>query len=534
MAKLLCLLALRAACGWAQTVEGSVFDAATGAAIAGVKVELLKSTTPFYETATDGGGRFRFDNIREGDYSVRYQSPDYWLTAGPTDYRAFHVAAGAPVKLEMRLMPWSRISGRVVDRKRNGVPDAPVQISGSGMQINGRIYIRTSWGGGGGGQLSESPMRLTFMGKTDAEGRFDAQVMPGRYGLSVTAPEGLNPPPPEEGGPVLAWTRSYFPGVALPEAASQIDVLPGAQVADIELKLLAIPARTVRGVVINPDGSPAAKATVFLGQSFRPRTAESNPEGAFEFAQAPEGEWLFRAEAQKGGVKLQVTEWLEVAGHDLENVKLRLALPLNVRAKVVADSQKGEPAARQSVFVLTLRGGHASPNEMDLGPGGSVIASGRPNGDMVFEDFYPGVYRFPPQLQPPTPPYYLDAVRIGEADLVRQDVEISSDAAIAVVYKSDSGTVRGVAEDCASGGVVVIPQDPALRGRGLSRSGPCEANGRYEVRGIRPGDYYALAFAGNGPVLEIGDALLGQAAKVTVRPREASTLDLRAVTRPVY
>ena len=58
MAKCLYVLVLLAACAVAQTVEGSVFDAATGTAVAGVKVELLKGTTPFYETTTDGGGRF--------------------------------------------------------------------------------------------------------------------------------------------------------------------------------------------------------------------------------------------------------------------------------------------------------------------------------------------------------------------------------------------------------------------------------------------------------------------------------------------
>src|SRR5262249_37497660 len=54
----------------AQSVEGSVFDASTGAGVSGVLVELLKQTTAFYETTTDGGGRFRFDDIKEGDYSV--------------------------------------------------------------------------------------------------------------------------------------------------------------------------------------------------------------------------------------------------------------------------------------------------------------------------------------------------------------------------------------------------------------------------------------------------------------------------------
>ena len=112
MLKYFYALVLFAPCSWTQTVEGSVFDAATGTGIAGVKVELLKGGTPFYEAATDGGGRFRFDNLREGDYAARYQSPDYWQTAGFADYRYFHVAAGDSVKLEARMMPWAKISGR--------------------------------------------------------------------------------------------------------------------------------------------------------------------------------------------------------------------------------------------------------------------------------------------------------------------------------------------------------------------------------------------------------------------------------------
>jgi hypothetical protein len=40
MAKLFCVLVVWVACAVAQTVEGSVFDTATGAGVGGVKVEL--------------------------------------------------------------------------------------------------------------------------------------------------------------------------------------------------------------------------------------------------------------------------------------------------------------------------------------------------------------------------------------------------------------------------------------------------------------------------------------------------------------
>ena len=180
MAKRLYVLVLLAACAAAQTVAGSLFDAATGTGVGGAKVELLKGATPFYETTTDGGGRFRFDNVKEGDYAARYQSLDYWLTAGPSDYRLFRVAAGSPVKLEARLMPWSKISGRVVDGRGNGVANARLDLTGPGMLSGNRIYLRTSWGGGGGMQLGGPPSPMSFLGSTDAQGKFEVQLMPRR------------------------------------------------------------------------------------------------------------------------------------------------------------------------------------------------------------------------------------------------------------------------------------------------------------------------------------------------------------------
>jgi hypothetical protein len=123
---------------------------------------------------------------------------------------------------------------------------------------------------------------------------------------------------------------------------------------------------------------------------------------------------------------------------------------------------------------------------------------------------------------------------VGDRDLAMQDVEISSDVTITVVYRTDGGSVLGKAENCASGGLVLVPRDPARRRPGFSKSGPCDSSDRYEVRAVRPGDYYAVAFAGNGPVFALDEAILSQAVKVTVRAGEASSADPRTVTRPVY
>jgi hypothetical protein len=376
-------------------------------------------------------------------------------------------------------------------------------------------------------------MEMAFTGNTDSHGTFEVQLMPGAYGLSVVPPPDLKAPDQEKDGPAMAWKRTYYPGVADPDGASKIVVLPGGQALDIELKLLAVPAHAVRGVVLNPDGTAAPKVRIALGEVLRSVTVESKADGTFEFPAVAEGEWRCLAETQRGSVKLRAADSIEVPRHDLENVKLRLVAPLMMRGKVIMEAPKDQTAPRAGPFILTLRVGHTRVPG-DLGLIGGIVANPDVHGDFIMQDAYPGVYRLAPLMQAPPPPYYLDEVRVGGADLAMQDVEIASDVAITVVYRTDGGSLSGMAEKCASGGVLLVPGDPARQRAGFSKSAPCDSNGHYEIRAVRPGEYYALAFAGNGLVPAVDEALLAQAVKVTIRAGEATTTDLRTVTRPVY
>lgn len=71
---------------------------------------------------------------------------------------------------------------------------------------------------------------------------------------------------------------------------------------------------------------------------------------------------------------------------------------------------------------------------------------------------------------------------------------------------------------------------------------PCDSDDHYAVSGVRPGECYALAITGDGPMAglaamltaTVSGGLLNQATNVTVRPGETSSADLRAITRPAY
>jgi hypothetical protein len=162
---------------------------------------------------------------------------------------------------------------------------------------------------------------------------------------------------------------------------------------------------------------------------------------------------------------------------------------------------------------------------------GAILAIPDRNGNFTLRDVYPGSYRI--VSTPPPRPYYMAAVRIGEADLSTAEVELSSSAApITVLYKTDGGTVRGTSEKCASGVVLLVPQDRALQSLPFLGSARCDSDDRYDFSGVRPGDYYALAFAGGGGVPQLDEILISQANKVSVRAEEIASADLHAIPRP--
>ena len=121
-------------------------------------------------------------------------------------------------------------------------------------------------------------------------------------------------------------------------------------------------------------------------------------------------------------------------------MKLRLVAPLTLRGKVVMELPKDGPPARRAPLILSLAGGRIR-GEGDLGFIAAVLANPDAKGDFIVQNAYPGVYRLGPLFQPLPPPYYLDSVQVGGADLAVQEVEVATDAAITVVYKTDGGTV---------------------------------------------------------------------------------------------
>jgi hypothetical protein len=511
-----------------QTVEGNVVSSLTGAGIADVKVALLRTEKTVYSGTTDPQGHFRIEHVKDGAYSAMFSAPKYWpeYSNGSSATLRFKVTAGNPVKLEMRMALLPRLSGRVVDGRGKAVPYARIEVAGAGL--------------------------IEFFG-ADAKGKFDYGFeFPGSYTLAAVPPAKLKGPDLEpDSDRVLGWTRTFYPGVAFHDAASKIAVLPGVELGDFELKLLAVPAHVVRGVLLDPSGTPLPQVTVSLGDvTLLPiLLTQSKPDGTFELPPVVDGHWRLSAQVDSHGATLRVEQWMEMAGRDVEGVKLQLNPPFNVRGKVVTETAEGTPRPKVSSLRVSISRFNWSP---------TIPPSARTSEDGTFtlNNVYPGTYQIDAESPPES---YLSAVQTGEERTTVQELELLSGAVpITLLYKTDGGIVRGTAEKCEWGEVLLLPQDAVWRrpGKKIYRA-RCDSNDRYEITSVRPGEYYALALTANTPegvptpgqlvllALRISlppppyaspfdNSLLNQATTVAVRAGETSSVDLRAIARQLY
>src|ERR1035438_797384 len=124
------LAALLCATAYGQTVEGTVVNSVTGAPVAGVAVQIGSPGKPFQMATTDAVGAFLVDGLADGRYSASFNKQGF-SPPGPDEAarQPFLVRAGsAAVRLQVRMTPRGKVSGRVLDGDGHPVPGAAVEL----------------------------------------------------------------------------------------------------------------------------------------------------------------------------------------------------------------------------------------------------------------------------------------------------------------------------------------------------------------------------------------------------------------------
>gem|GEM_PF-1815336 len=424
-----------------------------------------KSTT----FVTDASGHFRAV-VTPGSYFVSAERSGY-LPSSLT------VAAGESTPaLTLKLHKQGVITGRILDE--DGEPVARVMVQ----------PLRWAMVGGPNGQRSLMPQGESTTATNDL-GEFRIfGLAPGKYILSAQ--------------PILrdsrmndrqVYTTLYYPGVTDLASAQPIDITPGLVRPGIDLRLTRVAVVQIQGKV-SPLPAPGSErrgvnmmvalqprnANSPMARAGRQRSAPVNAQGEFTLSQVPSGSYTliantFGANQDRRTARLNI----EVGNRDLSGLALTLEPPLTLNGRFVAE----DPAILNGLIV----------NLHPQNTGQNVAAYGRADaqGRLTINNLEKDIYR--PRFNGIPPGYYVKAVQCGNID-AQDELNLSSGLPGELTITLEKGTAE------LTGRVLTKDQKPAARtyvvliqGRQPALSVLTDAQGRYTLKEIPPGDYQLFA-----------------------------------------
>jgi hypothetical protein len=455
------------------TVEGQVVDAVTKVPVRKAAVGLYCGGSESY-LESDAGGRFAFQTVRVGSCTISASANGY--LSGRSD---INLADGQKMSgIALRLTPSSAISGCIVDE--DGDP-----LNGFQVQL---FYVTY---GSGRKQLFPDAKSTT-----DDRGRYRIPgLSAGKYYLSVSPPGNNDFRLTNQ---TSRYLPTFYPGIVDPAGAAPVEIPPGSEVEDLNLKLQRVPVVTVRGQVTgvaSADGYLIPDSMVAGQQGIR---AQNGGNGKFEFRGVPAGDYTlsiraFAADPSKpapGGGAPVLTGFmrcpLTVGNSDIEGLTIAIPPPASITARVVID---GEAPRDLSKVVLTVEPVPANANDasrFDAKPAG--------NGTFRFADLAAGRYRM--KTYPSSSGLYLKSVRMGGRELPEPVFDLGGSTEVEVVLSSKTASVAGVVhrpdsdEPAVGTTVVLIPQDKDLEYQRVTT----DESGRFTMRDIVPGEYRAFTW----------------------------------------
>ena len=532
-------------------IRGSVVAADTGAPISDALVSLRDAAISLKDTAVvstatgaiqrstdvsrtrtarlNADGRFEFVGVLPGRYRLAVDPGQTAARYLPARYPDPDIEPSTPLSvtgnqvIDQVVIPLPRaaaITGRVVNH--SGSPIAMAIVMAQEAMSGDRL--RPAQG-----------FSLALGDRTDDTGSFRIfGLRPGAYVvtaqpmresfISVDGATGII------SGGVLPPT--YFPGTVSPSDATRIRVRSGDEHGPIEI--IVSPARflTVRGVLLDPDGQPAANVNLSLqrptlGLGVTTQGSSAKADGTFEIRDVPPGEHAIVVNrygapgSQYAFVPLRVYD-------DIEGLTVRLQPGVTIKGQVLFEGIA--PAPLPTMYVRSVSARYGS-------------RSGAPSGVMPAPDLsFTLEHQFGPTLirADPPPGWHLKSVLHDGRDVTDEPTEFGEAARVQVVLTQRAASLTGVVTtasgDATQGSVVVLSEDPALWHERASATTMVSTagDGKYRVEGLRAGRYLVVAIPKEEPPTPgmtpaYFELLAKHATTLTIGDGESKTLDLKRV-----
>ncbi len=516
-------------------IRGRVVAAAGNTPLRRAQITLTAADNPQLRrsTTTDADGRYEIGELPAGRYQVAVTKAGY-VSLQYGQRRAFE--PGTPINLrdgetmssvDLSLPKGAVIAVRLTDEFGEPIAGQMVQVQRFQWSEDGR---RRLIGTGSGGPFAGTDDR----GEVRVYG-----LMPGEY--VIEARRGLTAGAPGAGSDAAeGFANTFYPGTLSAVDAQAISVSIGQEL-NIQFALSASRLSWIRGTAADSQGRPAVGAAITLmtpsgcgGFSSSP-AGQVGADGTFTVTGVAPGEhylqFRLRAGVETESASLPVT----VTGGDINGLVAALGSGATVTGRVVYEGTP--PPAGQQGWPQQLRVNAREVCQSALAPGmtgGDVD----PDGNFRITGVTGRLFFTVPGL-PPT--WMIKSVTLDGQDITDRPLDLAgrrtmSDVRVTLTDKiaQISGYVTDARGQNLSDYVVVVQpadqQEPVVANRLVKAARP-DTNGRFEVRGLRPGRYLATALESMEQNRQYSPEFQKQlrrgAREFTVREGETMSLDLR-------
>jgi protocatechuate 3,4-dioxygenase beta subunit len=470
------------------SLDGKVVNSQTGEPLhkAYVLLKPLTGNQPVMSQSTDSQGQFKFSGIRPGSYRLEaihngFVGPEN-LPKGNGQPSVLRFDLQSIAGLVIQMVPAVVFTGRVVDE--DGEPLAKVRVQCL------RFFYH------------QGKQRLTLVDGTSTDDRGQYRIAglePGRYYLTASYNDPWRPAftAAEDNDASQGYATVYYPGVL--DANQATDLVAGAgEERDLgDFRLIPVRLVSVAGRVSHPAGVAALGSVIvsmlpqiggIFGLNARPQ-ARVGTDGSFRISGVAPGAYTIMA--QDGGA-MTARQVIDVGPSGLDGVSLTLNAGIRLAGKVRVEGRADAKAASGMRIFLIPQDDVVLPNSGR----GVVGADGKFELNNITEnDYLLEVDRLPQD-------FYVKSARMAEQDGTQKPLAIRSDNAganLELLLSPDGGRVGGTVMDdnhqpVSDATVVLVPDSEKRSMCQLYRVAQTDQNGRFDLRGVPPGEYTALAW----------------------------------------